>query len=137
MPLDRHIETPVEGMQILQEFLMDRAEPVPDDVRDMLRQRVQPGESPVVSCVEAAELIYARRDELGPGLLEIGAQLAAMCALYNFHGLANDGRGAAIAATIRTMESVASEAPPAALEAPTPKAAYVPSPTVEPTPAQE
>lgn len=125
-----HVTTPVEGLELLQDYLLDRPVETPEDVRQRLRDLVKPGVSAVVSSVEAAELIYARRDELAGPLLEIGAQLAAMCALYNFHGLAIDGRGAGMAAAIRSMEAVASVAPEPAGEPPAPRANLVsPSPS--------
>lgn len=135
--MDRHIETPIEGIQLLQDFLMDRTAKTPDDVHEKLRQLTARETNNIYGSVQAAELIYARRDELPASLLEIGAQLATMCGEYNFHGLGAEGRGKAMAATIRKMPEVASKAPKSTTKAPEPKAEFLPEPPAPevPTPA--
>ena len=115
------METPIDSVKAILDFLIDRTAAIPDDVRGRLRELVQPGLSPVVAIVEASELIYARRDELPPELLDIGAQMATVAATHNFHGMANENRGYAMAAAIRRMPAVADKPPPAKLEEPEPR----------------
>ena len=127
-----NVTNPVQGLKAVQDFLFTGIE-TPADVREKLIELIDPTKqtSPVHAAYEAAELIYARRDELPPELLEIGAQLATMLAFHRLYGMAVDSRGDAMAATIRAMPSVASEPPPAEqLEAPEPKAEYMPEPEV-------
>lgn len=127
--LNRHIESPVEGISILQDYIINNGvADLPEEVGSKLRELIKPGNSPVVAAVDAAEIIYARREELKGDLLEIGAQLASMCAQNNFHGMGNDNRGTQMAMTIRTMKEVASKAPPTKVEPPEPKPEYLPKP---------
>lgn len=126
--MDRHIIAPPEGLALLQEFLFDPSSVMPEDVRAKLRELIKPGSVAVAAAVEAAELIYARREELPAALLEIGAQLAAMCASWNFYGLGNEGRGFHMAMTIRSMDAVASEPPVTVITPPAPNPDYAAPP---------
>ncbi len=124
----RHIESPVEGVNALQNYFLDNGfGNVPDELKDKFKEFIAPGNSPVVASANAAELIYARREDLPVELLEIGAQLAMMCGAFNFHGLGAESRGAQMAMTIRSMDAVPTEAPPAVISPPEPKAEYVPA----------
>lgn len=113
-------EGPVDGRLALDEFLDNRVAAVPGDVRTQLRDLVR-RISPVETCVNAAELIYARRDDLPPELLDIGAALAVMASSHGFSaGL--DGRGARMALVLRG-EDVA--------DIPEPKAEFLPPTSAE------
>lgn len=133
------IETPLDGIAALQDFLIDRTAPLSADIRNQLRELCSPtySQGPVAGSAMAAELIYAKRDEVPPELLEIGAQLATMLAGFNMHGMGQDSRGYAIAATIRKMPAVASKVPSAAsLAPPELHADFAPAPEPEaPMPA--
>lgn len=105
------VETPHEGKAALIRFLMG-APALPDDVKETLTNLTTDEPSGVPVCVQASELIYARADELPVELIELGAQMAALCANYRLQGMADDNRGYAIAATLRKRPGVA-PAPPA------------------------
>lgn len=81
----------------IQEFLYDRAESLPADIRDRLKELTRPTSSPVDAVVKGAEMLYARKDEIDKDAKELGAALALMAEQYNFHGLAEDQRGSRIA----------------------------------------
>jgi hypothetical protein len=128
------IKVPVDAQAAIQDFLLDRPAETPDDVRDMLKEFVRPGYNPVEASLNMAELIYARRDELPVELLAIGADIAAMVASFGFNGMGGpNGRGAAIAYTIRQMPGVVA-APEATYDPPEPKAEFMPVPVAEPDP---
>lgn len=91
---------PVEGRNALGDFLNDRPAPVPDEIRDKLREFAK-APSPVETCVNASELIYARRAELPAELVDIGAAMAVMAAAHGFSGMDRDGRGARMALALR------------------------------------
>jgi hypothetical protein len=55
----------------------------------------------VRAACHAAELIFARSSEVGPLLQGLGAGLASLGAANAWHGLAVDGRGAAIMNALR------------------------------------
>ncbi len=124
------ISNPTEGLLAIQNWLLDRHEETPEDVRDKLRLLLDPTQqrSPVEAACNAAELIYARREECPPELLEIGAQLASMANDFKLFGLGIDGRGYAISYTIRAMANVVTNPPLAtAFEAPEPAAEFAPA----------
>ena len=101
MALDAvHFSSVIAGVEALQEFLYDREEALPDDVRVELRRLSGPTTSPVDAVVKAAELIYARRADLQPKALALGAALAVLAESYNFHGLATDNRGTRMALSL-------------------------------------
>jgi hypothetical protein len=86
-----------EAARAVQDFLYDRDAHIPDDLREKLRNLVGPTTSPVDTVVHGAEMIYARKDELSPELLELAAGLALVGQQYNFHGMANEDRGSKMA----------------------------------------
>lgn len=57
----------------------------------------QLGVSPVDTLVNSAEMIYAKRDDLGDDIKQIGSGIARFCADNGFHGLNIDQRGYKIA----------------------------------------
>lgn len=128
------ITTPAQGIGALQAFLLNRPVETPEDVREKLVGYIDPSTmaSPVEAASNAAELIYARREDLAPELLEIGAQLATMLASFKLFGFQVDDRGYAMTATIRAMPGVAVEPPaPETLEAPEAKKEFLPQPEVQ------
>lgn len=132
MPEQVDIQNPVQGVQAIVDYLIDTTNVIPDDVRERLRGLVAVGNSPVVSSVEAMELIYARRDELPPELLSIGVALARVNTDHGFHGLREDGRGAAITNILKAMPGVSAPIPaPVSPEPPEPKQEYLPQPEEE------
>lgn len=129
------IETPTEGKNAITDFLIDSTKAVlnslPDDVLEKLRTYVKEP-SPVTACVNTAELIYARSDELPNQLLEIGASMAIMCANFGFHAMNEEGRGLGMAKELMKKPGVNIEAE-APTEAPEPKAEFMAAPeAVEP-----
>lgn len=126
----KHIDSPVEGIAALQDYFLENGlGAVPEDTRAQFKEFIGPGQSPVQVAAGIAELVYARRDDLPPEILEIGAQLALLCQVHNLFGLGVDNRGAMIAGTIRSMNAVATEAPPAVIVPPEPLPVYVAEPT--------
>lgn len=103
------IETPVQGKEAMMYYFIDTPnetldKTIPEDVREKFRAYISPGMSPVDACVHAAELIYARADELPVELIALGASCAAMCASHSFHDM--DKRGDAIALHLRKRKGV-------------------------------
>jgi hypothetical protein len=82
-----------DAARAVQDYLMDHGPDVPEELRTKLRSLVGPTTSPVDTVVRGSELIYARKDDLPDGLLELGAGLALVAQQYNFHGMAEDNRG--------------------------------------------
>lgn len=107
--MSKPIETPVDGKNAIIDFLIDSTKAtlaaLPEGVLDLLRA-IAYEPSPVRASADAAELIYARQDELPPELLAIGAELATMTATHNFHGMGIDGRGLGIAKALKAKEGV-------------------------------
>lgn len=126
------IETPVEGKNALTDWLIDATKAtltaLPDDVLEKLRECIKEP-SPVVATVNAAELIYARADDLPPDLLAIGAELATMTATFGFHGMAEEGRGHGMAKALKSREGVKAALPEAVepKEPPEPKVDFLPA----------
>lgn len=124
--MDKAIETPVEGKRELALFVMSGAT-IPDDVKEVLQRLALEEPSPVTTIIEATELIYARADVLPPELLELAAQMAAVAANYNFHGMHNDDRGYGIAKELRKRPGVTPLATkPSSLPTPVPLAKHQP-----------
>lgn len=57
--------------------------------------------SPVTVIVHGAELLFARRDELAEGQLELAAGLASFATENGWHGLAADERGVGLVRALR------------------------------------
>ena len=104
-----NVEGPVEGKTAVFNFLLDSPQKtldaIPADVMEKLRSFVNEP-SPVVACVNTAELVYARADELPAELLAMGGALASMCAAFGFHDMAMDSRGLGIAKALFKMPGV-------------------------------
>lgn len=127
MPEGKAAGTPVEGKADLSRFLMSAPVGIPDDVKERLTSLALDEPSPVRTTVEAAELIYARADELPVELIELGAQLATVAANFDFHGMRSDNnRGYAIAQTLRKKPGVVAAPVPVDLPAPVPSSRHMP-----------
>ena len=119
--------SPVEVQNALQDlFFGTSLDNLPTDLKPTLMGFVRSGVSSVEATVNLAELVYARKDDgLPVELLQLAADAALVAANYNFHGFANDGRGAGISTALRAMKGVSAPVPAAPLAAPEPKAEYV------------
>jgi hypothetical protein len=93
-------EGPVEGRDALQDYLTDREEALPDDVRERLFEATKE-RSPVVGCRTLAELVYARRSELPPILCDLAAGVAVMMATHGFNEMDRNSRGPLMAGALR------------------------------------
>ena len=115
MARTKAVEQPVEGVRELAKLLMNPAisSAIPADLLERFQQVAIGEGSPVQAAISASELIYANADELPTDLLVLGAELAAMCANWNFHGFGGEnGRGYGIAKTIRGRPDVAAKVVP-------------------------
>lgn len=112
--MNKPIETPVDGKAAIVNYLIDATKAelnaLPDGVLEKLRSFANET-SPVAASCNAAEMIYARADELPVDLLAIGAELATMGAIFGFHGLGDDARGHGIAKALRARDGVAKPVP--------------------------
>lgn len=73
-----------EARTALTRVLMDVGAAIPADVREqMIAKAADGGTAEIVS--QLSELIYARRDELGDEVKQLGAQFAAYRAYYGFY----------------------------------------------------
>lgn len=115
---------PYSDVDAVIDYLMDREATTPDDVRAKLRDLSRPGASPVTTSVEVAELIYARRDDLPPQLLTLGAAITDMLGNYDFHGMRSTGRGAGISRALRRIDGVSAPIAAAPTADPEAKAEY-------------
>lgn len=122
------IETPQQGRILVAKYLRSGIN-IPQDVRDILERYTFEEPSSAVACVQMAELIYARANELPPELLDIGAQMAIVCATWDFHGFrSNDNRGFAIAKSLRDRPGVTRPIPaPSQLTPPAPSDQFSPT----------
>ena len=89
----------VEGRNGILDFLEDRPEAVPAEIRDKIRDASR--EVPVEACSTVARLVYARRDDCPPTLQELAAALAVAMATEQFHGFHVDNKGNRMAAALR------------------------------------
>lgn len=64
---------------------------MPADVAEKLGGWIN--ESPVVAAVNASKLIYARRTELSPEVMHVGAGFAMLTHVNGFHGMQGDDLG--------------------------------------------
>lgn len=127
-----------EGAARIIDFLLDRPDPLPDDVRDQLREFVKPanvvtGGSVTFTVAYAVELIFAShktRGDIPASFLEIAAGCAAYCVREGVDNLVG-ARGSGIMQAIRRDSG---EAPPTGLSWPPPEddpepwARFVPEP---------
>jgi hypothetical protein len=80
---------PVEAKNALLDYLYDREEAVPDDVREALRELLKEV-SPVKLIVEAVKLVYDRMPDCGPELRLWASDAAVMCSNFGFDGITAD-----------------------------------------------
>jgi hypothetical protein len=115
----------IEGRNGLLDFLEDRPEAVDPEIREALK--VASREVPVAACAIAARIIYARREECPPSLLDVGAGLAATLGAEGFYGFGDDALGLRMAAALRRDAGVLPEgiAPQAPEDDPDPDPFYV------------
>lgn len=110
----RAFNQPEDAAKAIVDYIFDRRDPLPDDVREQLREFVTPG-NPVtggsVTFVVAytAELAFARIDDLPRSFLALAASCTAYCAANRVDNLFGE-RGAGILAALRRASG---EAPPA------------------------
>lgn len=127
------IDGPVQGQGAILRFLLNRPAATPDDVREKLEQLALPETtiSPVANCLEAVELIYARRHDLPVELVSLGADLAEMAARLRFAmgpGVTGEaGRAIGISTVLRAIDGVASEGDVPTGTPPEAKKEYLPS----------
>ncbi len=106
----------VEARAALIDFINNRTAALPEDVRTGLEAAVKEP-SAVRSCEVAAELCYARRDDLPPEMLGLAAGIAVMMETHGFHGKAVAYRGSRMALAMRGHDVA---------ELPEPLAEYLP-----------
>lgn len=80
---------PIESRNFLMDYLYDREEAVPDDVREQLREYLKLP-SPVRLVVECVKLVYDRVIDCGPELRNWAADTAAMCINYGLDHITED-----------------------------------------------
>lgn len=76
-------EGPVQAMNGLADFLDDRTEAVPNDLREKLKEASRE-RSPVAGSATLTETVLARPDDCGPILLDLAAATAIMMASHGF-----------------------------------------------------
>lgn len=89
-----------EALFALRSAAFNPPKAMPPEVAEKLAQ-VASEVSPVTAIVEAAELLFARRDELEPELLHLAAGLASFATEHGWHGLASDERGTGLVRALR------------------------------------
>jgi len=89
--------SPSDAARAIQDFLYDRDAPLPERVRNRLRELVSPAHSTVDAVVQGAELLYSVRNELAPEALALGAGLALLADQQRFSGMDMDNRGSRMA----------------------------------------
>lgn len=80
---------PVEARSFLMDYLYDREQAIPDDVRDGLRDYLKVV-SPVKAVIECVKLVFDRQPECPSELQEWAAASAIMCANYGFDQITPD-----------------------------------------------
>lgn len=83
------MNTPVEARNLLLDYLLDREEAVPDDVREELRVLVKEV-SPVRFVVEAIRLLVDRWPDVPTDLRAWGLAAAVMASSYGFSDITAD-----------------------------------------------
>jgi hypothetical protein len=133
----RFITQPDEAATALFRFVVENPSKFPDDAREELLRLLEPGKSVAFAVSEAAELIYARQEDLDKDVVQLGAELA-ICASHNhINNFADDGgaRGRGITEALRRASGEKTPAGmswPSKDDDPTPKMMYVPGPDHEP-----
>ena len=118
---------PNDGAAALHDFLFDRAEALPDPLRERLRALIRPPAVAIVAVFTAAELLFAWRDRLGPEARALGGDLAFFCEEWRLDGMGEDNRGS------RMMRAMIGQEVD---QVPDPRPEYLP-PELEPETAQE
>jgi hypothetical protein len=80
---------PIEAKLWLMDYLYDRDDALPDDVRDGLRANVRQI-SPVKFVVESVKLVFDRLPDCPPSLQEWAAATALMCSSYGLGEIDSD-----------------------------------------------
>lgn len=126
--------SPVDAVNGLMDFIIDRTAPLPNRLRDRLRETLKE-RSPVKGMIRAIELVYSRdqrREDVPDEMLEWAAAAAVLAEEQGFHSMAEETRGSLIAMTLR-RQAIADEEKPAVDEIIAEAAAPVPpAPLVEP-----
>ena len=81
--------SPTEAKSALMDYIYDRDEAMPDDVRELLRDYLKLP-SPVKLVVEAVLLVYDRMIDCGPELRKWASDTAIMCSTYAFEPITAD-----------------------------------------------
>lgn len=122
--------SPFAPLAEAQDFLLDRVAETPEDFRNKLREIIRPGNLPLpIATRDAAELIYAWRDKLPKGMIEIGVRLTQSLIFWRQFDYQNERGPAMIAA----FEGDEGEAPAPEREL-TPEALSAPQPLLSPPP---
>jgi len=108
------------------EFLIDREEAAPADIRDQIKGCTNFSLKEMGVLIE---LVYARRADCGPILMQLVGKLAEFYDARNYLGMR--GRGGAINSVLRACAEVDGAAMPSAENTPEPKPEYVPEPEPE------
>lgn len=80
---------PTQARNALMDWMYDREEAIPDDVRDTLREYLKLP-SPVNFVVEAIKLIVDRMPDCGPELCLWASDAAIMASAYGFDSIDED-----------------------------------------------
>ena len=81
--------SPLDAKHWLMDYLYDRDDALPDDVRDGLRECVR-YVSPVKFAVESVKLVFDRFPDCPPALQEWAAATALMCSNYGLGSIDSD-----------------------------------------------
>lgn len=104
---------PVEAINALQDFVIDRVAPIPDQIIERIRELLKE-RSPVVGVTKAIELIYARqvrKEDVPIELRDWAAAAAAMTEDFGFHSMDEGGRGSKMAKVLRGQTVAAKNRP--------------------------
>lgn len=87
-----NIDSIQAALAAISDFRIDHGASLTDEQKAKIRELAS-APSPVDQCVNMAEFLYARRDELPEAGKVLGAALASFCAQNGWHGLLTDNRG--------------------------------------------
>jgi len=86
-----YVDIPIGDVRAALAKLVYGGAPMPADVVEKMEGWIN--ESPVAAAVNAAKLIYARRTELSPKVMHVGAGFAMLTQVNSFHGMQEDDLG--------------------------------------------
>lgn len=131
MPQPRFIPQPDEAGRELFYFVVNNPKKFPKDMREQLLKNLEPGKSISFAVSEAAEMIYARQEELDDDVILFGAEMAITSSHNRVNNFGDDdgkrGRG-----IVEALRRASGELPPSGIswpskkEDPRPKDVYLP-----------